>query len=240
LGLAVLAGCVSPNAALQGQTTALRGLLQEAQSVDIASTLANPTTLNFPVKLTVMPVDYNGAFKYEDTTKAIADLRAALSARPDLVKKADVVPAAMLTGLSNLKTLRQLASSFGYDTVVIVSGENQALQASSLSVNLFDSWAGKSYWEAHTQVTALTLNVATGRLLAPVQAAAKAGPDVLNADDKSAAGPLYALQKKAESAAWVDLRKSVVNALDAAKHAQDEASAAAPSASGTPSPQAAP
>ena len=227
--------------AVGGPGTTLDALIEQNTEQTVDQNLATPASVPFPARVGLLTYNLNGALKDEDREAALIDLKTKLLAKSALVANVVILPDSSIpsgstgSSTSSLDNMRKFASSFGCDTLVVLSATTSFEQASSLSVGLFDSWAGKSYWESRSSLSALAINVATGRYLAPFKSVGHAGPDLVVPSDTSSAGAAYGVKKKAELAAWADLDGQILAAFQGAHDAQKPVPMASAPPAGLPS-----
>lgn len=241
--LALLSGCPqsptapglpymgSPAPVASGEA-GLGSLVQEATAAEqeLANNLNTPLTMSFPVRLGILFYNYGPALKPEDQQTVLNQMRAELAATGQ-VRSTAVIPSSLVRKGDSLETLRKVVSRFQVDTLLVISGENKFERAAAQNLGFFDQFSNKTAYEARTSLTALGMNVVTGRFMLPFQAAGGAGPTVLNPDDANFAGQAYELKKEAETEALNRLKADFITAL---KNVQ--AGTPAPAATPTPSP----
>ncbi|MFP5503133.1 MAG: hypothetical protein ACLGIN_11645, partial [Candidatus Sericytochromatia bacterium] len=222
-------------------TGGLNDLVKQAAQTEaeLKENLDTPLTLPFPIRLGVLFFNYSPTIQPEDQQTALATMRQDLIATGQ-VKTMVKIPSTLVGPNDSLETIRRLVSRFGVDTVLIVSGTHDFQRSDSQSTGFFDGFSNKANYEARTTLTALGMNVLTGRFMAPLTAVGKVGPETLNPDEGNFSGKRYELQKGAELMAMTELKTQFAAALkliDSAP-APEASPAASPTPEPTPEPEA--
>ncbi|HEY9724296.1 MAG TPA: hypothetical protein V6D47_20005 [Oscillatoriaceae cyanobacterium] len=206
----------------------LSDLVQQSQSENsqLSQNLNTPLTLNFPVHLGVLFYQYDTVLQPEDQQTLMDTLEGDLVATPGLVRSMVVVPSTLVSSDSNLDDIRNLVSRFRVDTLLIVSG-NDSFDRTGASAGLFGQFSNSGNYEARTDLTALGMDVLTGRFLAPINAADREGPQSLNPDDTSFNDSAYKLKKAAATKALTRVEQTLKQELQAVAQPNGTPSASA-------------
>lgn len=200
---------------------------------------ATPPPLTFPARVRIVPYDYQTGLQSVDTLTQLDGLADALKKVPGVAKDASVLPEAYGDSIgASFDGLMKLRTTARADAFVLVSGRSTFLEATSKGVNFFEWLGRKSNWEAQVTLEALWIEAPSGRFLPSLQAAGKAGPEVVVPDDRSTGGAAYGLRRTAEVQAFKRLTDALVGQLKAEVAAQPSPSPT-PSAAITTAPAAA-
>lgn len=254
--VAMLAGCPSPTSvgpvpyAYDPESAqkpgGLGSLVQEANAAEqeLAANLNTPMTLVFPVRLGILFYNYDPELHPEDQQVIFNQMKAEFAAT-GLVRSTAQIPSSLVKQGDSLETLRKLVSRFQVDTLLVVSGENEFERSPTQNLGFFDQFSNKAAYESRTALTALGMNVVTGRFMPPFQAAGGSGPTVLNPDDPNFVAQSYALKKDSETKAMTRLKTDFITVLRSVQPgtpapfmtpSSSASPSATPSASPTPTP----
>lgn len=229
-------GSPIPNASASPASTGLGSLVQEATAAEqeLANNLNTPLTMAFPIRLGILFYNYTPALKPEDQQTVLNQMKTELAAT-GLVRSTAQIPSSLVRQGDSLETLRKLVSRFQVDTLLVISGENKFERAGAQNLGFFDQFSNKAAYESRTALTALGMNVVTGRFMLPFQAAGGSGPTVLNPDDSNFAAQAYDVKKDAETKALNRLKLDFITALQ-----NVQSGTPAPVPTPTPSPSESP
>lgn len=213
----------------------LGDLVQQSQSANaqLAQNLNTPLKLSFPVRLGVLFYQYDTVLEPEDQQSLLDKLEADLATPPGLVRSTVVVPSSLISSDLNLDDIRQLVSRFRIDTLLIVSGTDSFDRTAS-SGGLFGQFSNAGSYEARTALTALGMDVLSGRFLPPIDAAGHAGPQTLDPGDANFNTGAYALKQQAADDALTRVEQTFKADLMANAGEPVATGTAAPAATGTP------
>jgi hypothetical protein len=248
LAALVIAGCSSPaptsapggamaypSRAPGGSLGNLVGDAINQEESDLRNIQKRPPEIAFPVKLGLLFYDYQTALKPEDQQALLTTVGNDLKAT-GLVRDTFQIPTSMLRGGDTIDSIRKLSARFQVDALVIVSGSQSFQRADSQPLGFWDSFTNRAYYEARSNVTAIAMNVYTGTFLSPFQAVGKDGPTLLDSDASDYQASIYAMRQRAETAAFNQLKTSLIDSLTKLKAvAVPPGSVASPSPSPTPS-----
>lgn len=245
----------SPSAAPSSLAALFSGQIVSTQEQQLRDIQTRKIVLNFPLKVGV--IFYNLQTKLED-----ADLKAQFDlVREDLKKSGQVretiqIPNSLLSAPLTIDEMRTQGARFQCDIMVLVTGSSDFSKSKTQSSNFFDSFSNKLNYESKVKLEAIALDVYTGTLLSPFDAAITGKPTAFDRTSADYYSATYNYQKETETKAWDSLRKEAVEnivqlradvdqrkqeiALDAAKPTPAPSQTPSPSPSPTVSPTPAP
>ncbi|MGV3523272.1 MAG: hypothetical protein ACO1RX_03560 [Candidatus Sericytochromatia bacterium] len=168
--------------------------------------------LDFPIKVGVIYYQYQSKLDEADREKVFDDLSAALQA-DGRVRETIQIPSTLVGSSIGIEELRKLGARFQTDVVVLIGGSHDFERARNQNLSFFDSFSDKSVYESQVKLDAITLDVYTGTLLSPFNAAYKAQPITLDRAASTYQQQVYTYQQQAEVEAWKGLQQEAIERI---------------------------
>lgn len=202
----------NPGSASGNLASLLTGQIVTNEEQQLRDIKNRQIVLDFPIKVGV--VFYQLGSKLEATDQE-AQFEATESAFKDtgLVRETIRIPNSLISSAVTVDELRRLGSRFQCDIMLLVTGSHEFNKAKNQNLSFFDSFSDKLNYESQIKFNAIALDVYTGTLLSPFDAATKAGPFLLDRSAPDFATQSYAKQKESESKTWDALRSEALERL---------------------------
>lgn len=233
-----------PSMAPSGLAALLTGQVISSEEQQLRDIQTRQILLDFPIKVGVIYYGLQTRLEEPDQ-KAVFDTLAQQLKDSGLVKEAINIPQGLISSDASIDALRKLGARFQCDLLVIVSGNHSFGPTKSQNLSFFDSFTDKATFESQVKLDAITLDVFTGTLLSPFDAAVKGDSLLLDRADKAFSDKAYAYQKTTEIKAWDQLRTEALASLtqlkqDVLKRQAEIAAQPTPTPSSTPTPTPSP
>ena len=226
----------------QGLAALLTGQVVSSEEAQLRDIKSRQILLDFPVKVGF--VYYN-----LDTRLEAADLKAQFDEvksefkNSGQVRETIQIPNTLVSGSVTIEELRKLGARFQCDIIVLLTGSHSFERAKSQNLSFFDSFSEKANYESKVKLDAIALDVFTGTLLSPFDAAVSGQPVLLDRAAADFADKSYKYQQETEAKAWLSLRTEALERLNQLKLDVDKRKAELanqPMPSPTPSPTVSP
>ena len=243
IAMSLAFGCSAGNPASTGfpsadatsaSQSALNGLVASASPGDLASEIESPPSITLPARIGLLFLGYQPVSSATDQQTAMAQFQTALVGA-NLAKSLVMIPSSLVSATDSIDTIRVLASRFGLDMVVIVSGNSTLSRSLSQPSSFFGQFSTQANVDARVTLDALPVDVLSGRMLAPMEVTGKSGPTLLDPNAQGFSAQETALQGQAELAAFQELETQLLAALQGA-NAGSSTPSTSPTASPLPSP----
>ncbi|PKL75824.1 MAG: hypothetical protein CVV27_13430, partial [Candidatus Melainabacteria bacterium HGW-Melainabacteria-1] len=223
-GMALLSACttISPNVsspsdygaaprpeASGGLASLLTGQVVSADEQQLRDIQKRQILLDFPVKVGVVFYNLNTRLEATDIETRFDAVSTAFK-DSGLVRETLRMPSTLISSSVTIEELRRLGARFQTDIVVLVTGTHQFQKAKSQNLSFFDSFSDKAYFDSEVKFEAIALDVFTGILLSPFDAAAKASSVLLDQGAADYSNQAYQYQLRTETQAWEALQTEAI------------------------------
>lgn len=241
LAILVLSACQGMPATAPGMSSGASApnadwLARSAQEAEIATNLANPLRLSFPVTVAVaLPAADPSGLSAADLRARIEQVFSRLVAKGD-VAKVSYIPASFSQGLGSFDGLRRTAAELGCEAVWSVSVSREIANDGPAG-GWFD---GARQVRVIERLQAVGVGTRTGQFFRPLAESGEAGPQAL---DPSRAGyftDLAALTARSADTAFARFGDGLEKAFTAIRENGAPTPSPSPSPSPTPSPSPSP
>lgn len=265
LALTTLAACSTPSpmstsaypmpsgtpyatAAPGGLASLLTGQVVTSEEAQLRDIQKRQILLDFPIKVGVVTYQLSSKLDATDLEASFDGVSKALK-DAGTVRETILIPQTLVSGSVTVEELRRLGARFQCDIMVLVTGSHNFAKSKSQTMGFFDSFSDKINYESSVKLEAIALDVYTGTLLSPFDAAAKGGPFTLDQSAADYSQQAYNKQKEVEAKAWTALGAEAVERMDQLKADVDKRKAEIaanptptprPTAEPTPAPTASP
>ncbi|PKL75655.1 MAG: hypothetical protein CVV27_14245 [Candidatus Melainabacteria bacterium HGW-Melainabacteria-1] len=223
------------SAAPGGLASLLTGQVVGSEEQQLRDIQKRQILLDFPVKVGVVFYQLSSKLEATDLEARFDELADSLKAT-GMVRETIQVPSTLVSGSVTIEELRRLGARFQTDILVLINGSHSYQKSKSQNLSFFDSFSDKASYESEVKLEAIALDVFTGTLLSPFDAAVKSTPQLLDQAAADFAQQTYTQQKSAETQAWQALQTEAIERLTQLKAEVDKRKADLATAS--PMPQA--
>ncbi len=178
----------------------LTGQVVSGQEAQLRDTLKRKVLLDFPVKVGVLFYNFNSELDAVDKEAVFDDLRNGLKSS-EIISETIEIPQSLVGGI-NIENLRQVGARFQTDVIVLITGSHNFERSRDQSIGFFDSFSNALNYQSQVKIEAIALDVFTGTLLSPFDAASKGEKILLDRSASDYAAKAYAYQKQVETKAW--------------------------------------
>lgn len=225
----------SPSMAPGGLASLLTGQIVSNEEQQLRDIKNRQILLDFPIKVGVVfyqlgsklePADQE--VEFDATAKAFKDSK--------LVRESIQIPSNLVSASVTVDEIRRLGARFQCDIMILVSGSHSFEKSKNQNLSFFDTFSDKANYESQVKLEAIALDVYTGTLLSPFDAATKGGPFLLDRAAADYSEQAYAKEKDTESKAWQALRNEAIERLTQLKSEVDKRKASLNDAQPSPAP----
>lgn len=242
VGYAYPSPSAMPSSAPGGLASLLTGSVVTGEEQQLRDIQKRQILLDFPIRVGVVFYNLNTRLDSTDLETQFDDARKAFKDSGH-VRETIQIPNTLISGNVTVDEMRRLGARFQCDIVMLVTGNHRFEKSKSQNLSFFDTFGEKAYYESEVKLDAIALDVYTGTLLSPFDAAAKNGPTLLDRAASDFSQKSYAQSKESEVKAWVSLRTEAIERLTSLKADVDKRKAelaAMPAPTPTPTPVASP
>lgn len=221
----------------QGLAALLTGQVVSSEEQQLRDIKNRQILLEFPLKVGVVFYNLDTRLEAADLKVQFDELRSELK-NSGQVRETIQIPQTLVGYAVTADDLRKLGARFQCDVVVLVTGSHSFDRARTQNLSFFDSFSEKARYESKVKLDALALEVYTGTLLSPFDAAVSGSPTLLDRGAADFNTQSYSYQKETEAKAWQNLRGEALERLNQLKADVDKRKAdiAKAEAAATPSP----
>lgn len=223
----------APSMAPGGLESLLTGQIVTSEEQQLRDIKTRRILLDFPIKVGVVFYQLGTRLDASDLETEFDGVQKALKDSQN-VRETIQIPSHLISSAVTVDELRRLGARFQCDIIVMVTGSHRFERSKSQTISFFDSFSDKANYESQVKLDAIALDVYTGTLLSPFDAATKGGPFLLDASAPDYAQQAYAKQLETESKAWQALSVEAVERLQQLKADVEKNRASLPSPSPLP------
>lgn len=190
----------------------LTGSVVSSEEAQLRDTLKRQILLDFPIRVGVLFYDFESRLDAPDREALFDSLSTALE-DSEQVRETIQIPTALIAQNTNLEQLRQIGARFQTDILVIVNASHDFALSNDQNLSFWDSFSEKAYYESKVKYEAIALDIFTGTLLSPFDAAISGERILIDALEPNAAQARYSYQKSVEEQAWKMLQEEALKRL---------------------------
>lgn len=233
----------SASSAPKGLESLLTGQVVSTDEQQLRDIKNRQILLDFPLKVGVVFYNLNTRLEDADLKAQFDQLKSSLK-NSGQVRETLQIPNSLISSAITVEELRKLGARFQCDIMVLVTGSHSFEKAKSQNLSFFDSFSDKASYESKIKLEAIALDVFTGTLLSPFNAAVTGTATLLDRAANDFNTRAYTYQKDTEAKAWESLRSEALERLNQLRQDVDKRKAtlnqASPQPIASPSPSAAP
>ena len=196
-----------------GLSSLLTGSVVSEEEAQLRDTLKREIVLDFPIRVGVLFYQFDSRLDAPDREMFFEQMRGHLEGSK-LVRETLQIPSSLVSRETNLDQLRQIAARFQTDILVLVNANHSFELSRDQNLSFWDSFSEKSFYESKVKYEAIALDVFTGTLLSPFDAAVTGERMLLDFADPNVAQERYAYQRGVEEQAWGMLMDEALQRLD--------------------------
>lgn len=190
----------------------LTGQIVTSEEQQLRDIQTRQIVLDFPIKVGVIFYQLNSKLDTADQEVQFNQVQKSFK-DSGLIRETLQIPATLISGAITIDQVRRLGARFQCDIMILVSGSHQFDKSRSQQLSFWDSFSEKQNYESKVKLDAIALDVYTGTLLSPFDAATKGGPFLLDRAAPDYSQQAYEKQKTVEQAAWKELEEDAIDSF---------------------------